>query len=156
MELRVGSINDIAGEQTNSDSDVFEEDVSPTEDGGEIASEAEEDSIPPFEMALQSVLGPALDTTVWRLRGLHESQVDLTAQLNILTTILESYRTETQPLQLKITIAKINACRQKLHSINNTLGAVEERLFRVKRRLKDSGDFNNGNNDNTNNNNGVL
>lgn len=97
-------------------------------------------SVPLFEKALQSVLGPALDSTVWRLRSLHESQMDLTVQLNILTSILDSYRASTQPIQLKNTLTKINVCRQRLHAINTTLAAVEERLDRVKRRLLESND----------------
>ncbi|VVT57176.1 uncharacterized protein SAPINGB_P005572 [Magnusiomyces paraingens] len=105
----------------------------------EEEEEEEEEVIPPFELAIQSVLGPALDTTVWRLRSLHESQVALTVQLNILTAVLESYGRASKPQQLKVPIAKINVCRQKLQAVNTTLALVEERLDRVKRRLLDEG-----------------
>lgn len=97
-------------------------------------------AIPPFEKALQGVLGPALDTTVWRLRSLHESQMDLTVQLDILTSVINSYRANTQPVQVKSTLNKIEMCRQKLTAINSMLALIEERLDRVKRRLVDASD----------------
>lgn len=108
----------------------------------EYDSDDQASGIPPFEKALQGVLGPALDTTVWRLRSLHESQMGLTVQLNILTSILNSYRANTQPVQIKSSLNKINICRQKLATINAALVIVEERLDRAKRRLIDARDGN--------------
>lgn len=97
--------------------------------------ERDESQIPPFELTLQSILGAPLDTTVWRLKGLHDSQVALTTQLNLLMSTLESYRTGTCPVKLKETVLQIKKSKQRLHTINMTLEIVESRIQRVRDRL---------------------
>lgn len=102
-----------------------------------LAEEQERDDsqIPPFELTLQSILGAPLDTTVWRLKGLHDSQVALTTQLNLLMSTLDAYRTGTCPVKLKETVLQIKKSKQRLHAINMTLEIVESRIQRVRDRL---------------------
>lgn len=104
----------------------------------ESQAESSREDIPtasPFELTLQSLLGAPLDTTVWSLRGLHDSQVALTTQLNLLMSTLESYRTGTRPVKLKETVVQIKESKQRLQAINTTLAAVEARIIRVRERL---------------------
>lgn len=104
-------------------------------DGQSIDDSTSEPDTPSFEIALQNILGPALDSTAWKLKSLQESQIDLTTQLNILERILNSYNLATPPAQVKETLGKINTCRQKLRLINSIIGTVEERLEKVLQRL---------------------
>lgn len=99
----------------------------------EISSESVQDS--PFELMLQSLLSGPLDTTVWRLKGVRDSQVALTTQLNLLMTTLEAYRNQTRPVKLKETIAQIKDGKKRLETINTTLAVIESRIRRIRDRL---------------------
>ena len=106
-----------------------------SDDENEYNEQDEISQTTPFELTLQSILGNPLDTTVWHLRGLYDSQVALTTQLNLLMSTLESYRASTRPVKLKETIVQIKESKRRLHAINTTLSMVEARILRVKERL---------------------
>ncbi|KAF5092968.1 hypothetical protein D0Z00_004316 [Geotrichum galactomycetum] len=97
------------------------------------SSESVQDS--PFELTLQSLLAGPLDTTIWRLKGVRDSQVALTTQLNLLMTALATYRNETRPVKLKDTVEQIKDGKKRLQAINTTLAVVESRIRRIRDRL---------------------
>lgn len=115
---------------TKSDGNNYE---SPSEHNEDYDSESVQDS--PFELMLQSLLSGPLDTTVWRLKGVRDSQVALTTQLNLLMTTLEAYRNQTRPVKLKETIAQIKDGKKRLETINTTLAVIESRIRRIRDRL---------------------
>lgn len=116
-----------ASDASNNDS------LNKTNSDNNESSESVQDS--PFELMLQSLLAGPLDTTIWRLNGVRDSQVALTTQLNLLMTALTTYRDETRPVKLKETVEQIKDGKKRLQAINNTLAVVESRIRRIRDRL---------------------
>ncbi|RDW25526.1 hypothetical protein B0I72DRAFT_148134 [Yarrowia lipolytica] len=85
-----------------------------------------------MDTVVQNTLNPAIDTTAWKIRAIHESQVVLSTVLHGLSISLKHYQETTKDLVAVSSIsAQIRDAEARLESVNKTLAVVESRLARI-------------------------
>ncbi|KAG5365522.1 hypothetical protein CJU90_4611 [Yarrowia sp. C11] len=84
------------------------------------------------DTVVQNTLNPAIDTTAWKIRAIHESQVVLSTVLHGLSISLKYYQETTKDLVAVSSIsAQIRDAEARLEAVNKTLAVVEARLARI-------------------------
>lgn len=104
------------------------------EDEESVFSLENEDSavdIHPVELVAQQVIGPSLDNLSGKLQELQESQLILTARLNILQNNLKQINQNIVIADTKVFVQKTVDLRQKLRRILTVLRVVEKRVQRI-------------------------
>ncbi|KAH8150802.1 uncharacterized protein LAJ45_04983 [Morchella importuna] len=85
----------------------------------------------PLAAGLKSLLDPTIKQTTEKLLQVHQSQLELNAELTRLVMQLKHYLDTTDPPALKPTVVKLAAVGKRLAVVNNSLQTIQGRVNKL-------------------------
>lgn len=85
----------------------------------------------PLAAGLKSLLDPTIKQTTEKLLQVHQSQLELNAELTRLIAQLKHYLDTTDPPALKPTVVKLAAVGKRLAVVNNSLQVIQARVNKL-------------------------
>ncbi|KAI5843898.1 hypothetical protein DFP73DRAFT_594903 [Morchella snyderi] len=85
----------------------------------------------PLAAGLKSLLDPTIKQTTEKLLQVHQSQLELNAELTRLVMQLKHYLDTTDPPALKPTVVKLAAVGKRLTVVNNSLQTIQARVNKL-------------------------